>query len=183
MMKSISMDSREDDLNALVGAVLAARVLAPLGWTISDQTKGGFTAKGGPGERDLIVQKNGTLIAIIEALKCDRPLTHEAMRNDLTNHFLKLLGYGQCNLYFHLTYSYLSNPSDVLNYLRATAETDPPAGFTYIGREEMPQTDARPVGFIARYKTDLGEIAVVFLLLDMEQHAQRAAGKAGRPDG
>jgi hypothetical protein len=181
MMKSISMDAREDDLNALVGAFLTARVLSPLGWTVLDQSKGGFTARGGPGERDLLLQKNGTLLAIVEALKCNDPLTHKAMRDDLTNHFLKLLGYGQCSLYFHLTYSYLPNTADILVHLQTTAEHNVPPGFTYIRREEIPRTDGRPAGFIARYKTDLAEVAVVFLILDMEQKAQREAGKAGRP--
>jgi hypothetical protein len=180
MMKSISMNSHEDDLNALIGTILAARLL-PLGWTVSDQSRGGFTAIGRPGERDLIIQKSGTLLAIIEALKCDQPLTHKAMRDELAKHFLKLLGYGQCNAFFHLTYSYLPNPADVLDHLRTMAEKNVLAGYTYVGREEIPRTDSRPVGFIARYKTDSGElIAVVFLVLDMEQSAQRAAGKAGR---
>ena len=181
MMKSISMEEREDDLNALVGAVLAARVLSPLGWTVPDQTKGGFTAKGGPGERDLVIQKNGSLLGIIEALVCDRPLTHQAMRNELTNHFRKLLGYGLCNLYFHVTYSYLQNTDKVLDYLRATAKNDVPPAHTYLGCKELPA--GCPEGFVARYKTDLIEVAVVFLVLDMEQHAQREAGKAGRPNG
>ncbi|WP_316169052.1 MULTISPECIES: hypothetical protein [unclassified Bradyrhizobium] len=183
MMKSISMESREDDLNALVGALLSARVLSPLGWTVPDQSRGGFTAKGGPGERDLILQKNGTLLAIVEALKCDSPLTQKAMRNNLTNHFVKLLGYGRCNLYFHLTYSYLPNTADVIDYLRKTAEADAPEGFTYVRRDEIDKTDGRPAGFVARYQADLAEVAVVFLVLDMQQSAQREAGRVGRPNG
>ncbi len=142
------------DLNGLGKAILAARVLAPLGWTVSVQTLGGF-AKTRPGERDLILENDGTLLATIEALICDRPLTQESMRDYLTNHFVKLLGYGECALYFHPTYSYHPSRADILNHLRTTAERSAPPGHAYIGREEIPQTDARPVGFIARVRRQI----------------------------
>jgi hypothetical protein len=178
LVPTMKEDPREDDLNKQIGALLHSRVLSPLGWTVPDQTQGGYTAKGGPGERDLIIEKNGSLLAIVEALKCDRPLSHKAMRDDLTRHFQKLLGYGQCDLYFHLTYSYLQKTADILDYLRATAKKDVPPAHIFIGYEEIP--GGRPAGFIGRYKTDSAEVAVVFLVLDMEQHAQRQAGKIGR---
>jgi len=145
MMKSIEMDSREDDLNALVCAVLSARLDA-LGWSVPDQSKGGFTAKGNPGERDLLVEKDGATLAIVEAVVCNRPMTHESMRNNLTYHFQKLLGYGRCNLFFHLTYSYLQKSAPLLDYLKETARKDAPAGFTFAGCEEIRQTDSKPVG-------------------------------------
>jgi hypothetical protein len=177
MMESIKIDSEEDDLNALVGKMLSARLEA-LGWSVPDQSKGGFTAKGNPGERDLLVQKSGVTLAIIEAVVCRRPLTHKTMRDDLTYHFQKLLGYGQCNLFVHLTYSYLSNPAAVLDYLKETAKKDAPAGFTFSGSEEIHRTDSQPAGFISRYTAALGPVTVVFLVLDMEQRPQRDAAKA-----
>jgi tetratricopeptide (TPR) repeat protein len=177
MMQSIRMDSREDDLTALIRAVLSAR-LESLGWSAPDQSRGGFTSKGNPGERDLVVQNRGATLAIIEAVVCNRSLSQQWMRDELTFHFQKLFGYGQCSLLFHLTYSYLENSTSVLEYLKETAKKDAPAGFSYSDSHEIPRVDSGPIGFIAKYATERDPVSVVFLVLDMEQHAQREAAKA-----
>jgi hypothetical protein len=54
MMKGVRIDTIEDDLTAFIQQLLAARVHF-LGWSLSDQSKGGFTPKGNPGERDLLL--------------------------------------------------------------------------------------------------------------------------------
>jgi hypothetical protein len=38
-------------------------------------------------------------------------------------------------------------------------------------------TDSRPIGLIARYKGERGNIKVVFLILDLGQHIQTNAAK------
>jgi hypothetical protein len=177
MMTNVTVDSCEDDLSAHLREVLAAQV-SRLGWTIPDQSKGGRTAKGNPGERDLLVQKDGITQSVVEAVVCGRPMTHESMRKDLTAHFQKLFAYDHCSIFFHLTYAYIENPASVLEFLKQMAEHDAPTPFTYKGREDIPQTDSRPVGFTSEYQGQFGSVKVVCLVLDMLQHAQQDAAIA-----
>ena len=57
------------------------------------------------------------------------------------------------------------------------AKHEAPTGFTYRDLETIPSADSRPVGFVARYAVGDDEAKVVFLILDMGQHAQRQAAK------
>jgi tetratricopeptide (TPR) repeat protein len=172
MMKGVKIDSCEDDLSALIRELLASR-LQFLGWSVPDQSKGGFTAKNNPGERDLLLQRDTTTLAVIEAVVGKPPLP----KQNLTQHFQKLLGYSTCHLFFHLTYAYNNNPSLVIDHLKEAAEHDAPAEFKYLRREDLSLVDDRPTGFIARYALRSDEIKVVFLVLDMNQYAQREAAK------
>jgi hypothetical protein len=176
-MTTLELHLWEDDLSALFRVLLAASV-EYLGWTIPDQSQGGYSAKGNAGRRDLLVQKTGTTLAVIEAVMCRYPTTQQSTRDDLTKHFRKLFGYSQYALFFHLTYAFIDNPASILECLKRTAERDAPSGFMCVGREDIPATDPRPVGFVAHYTGALGPIKVVFLILDMFQHAQKEAAKA-----
>jgi hypothetical protein len=170
-------DFREDDLTGLVRMPLAASVRF-LGWTVIDQSPGGFSRKGNAGRRDLVIQKSTTTLAVVEAIACRNPTTHQSVKGDLTGHFQKLLGYSPCALFFHLTYSYVDEPSKVLDHLKQVAETEAPPGFTYKGNvKDIPLRDSRPTGFIVEYRGPLGGVTVVFLVLDMRQHAQREAAR------
>jgi len=177
MMKDIQLDSCEDDLTALLQAVLASR-LEFFGWSVADQSKGGFTAKGNPGERDIVLRKGSIVLCALEAVVCDRPATHEWTRRELTSHFQKLLGYSNCRVFFHLTYSYVAEPGDVLTELRRIAQEESPNGFSLTRLQDLPLVASTPIGFWATYDSQLGEVKVVFLLLDMDQHAQRDAARA-----
>ncbi len=174
-MKVIELDSREDDINALLRELLAGRLVL-LGWSVADQSKGGFTAKGNPGLRDLVLNKDGTTLAVIEAVVCDRPLTQEWSQRELTSHFQKLPGYSTCTLFFHITYSYVDDPASVLAHLEKAAQRAS-SGFSFRSIEPIPAIDAQPPGFIARYQGDFGEIEVVFLVLNLQQRKQRDAAK------
>jgi len=114
-------------------------------------------------------------LAVLEAVVCDRPLTQEWARKELTMHFQKLLGYDTCRLFFHLTYAYVPDLASIAAHLRQVAQAEAPKGFVYIGAEDIPLTDSRPTGFIARYQGGLSEVKVVFLVLDLGQHPQRDA--------
>jgi hypothetical protein len=176
MMEVIEIDASEDDLTAFVQHLLAARVQY-LGWSVHDQSRGGFSGKGNAGERDLVVAWGGTILALIEAVVCDRSLTHNVMKADLESHFQKLLGYGNPRIFFHLTYSYIEDLQGLMQFLEAAAETASPPGFTYIDRQPVPHGDSRPPGFVARYTADFGEVKVVFLVLNLGQKRQRNAAK------
>lgn len=174
MMKGVDIDAIEDDLNAFVQHLLAARVQF-LGWSVNDQSKGGYSKNTNAGERDIILTSGSTILTIIEALKCRTSLTQDAMRADLESHFQKLLGYGNPRIFFHLTYAYI-DAGEVIAFLGTAAETACPSGFKYLGQEKICHEDSRPPGFVARYDADFGEVKVVFLVLNMGQHRQRNAG-------
>jgi hypothetical protein len=174
MMTNVAIDSCEDDLSAHLREVLAAQV-SRLGWTIPDQSKGGRTAKGNPGERDLLVQKDGITQSVVEAVVCSRPMTHEAMRKELAAHFQKLFAYDHCTIFFHLSYAYINKPATIVDYLKEMAEKEAPNAFKYKSSEDIPHTDSRPPGFVAEYEGQFGPVKVVFLVLDMAQEAQQEA--------
>lgn len=176
MMKGVQIDKVEDDLTAFIQHLLAARVQF-LGWAVGDQSKGGFTDKGNPGERDLLITWGSSVLALIEAIVCDKPLTQDAMKADLESHFQKLLGYGNPRIFFHLTYAYIEDKQALMQFLETSAETASPPGFAYLGREPIPHDDSRPPGFVARYRADFGEVKVVFLVLNLGQQRQRQAAK------
>ena len=137
MMKNITIHSCEDDLTALVREVLRPHFQF-LGWSLADQSKGGFTAKENPGERDVLLQKNSTTLAVIEAVVCHRPVTHEWTRLGLTSHFQKLLAYSTCSLFFHLTYAYIDSLAEIMDHLRRVAKEEAPSGFTFVCQEDIP---------------------------------------------
>jgi hypothetical protein len=176
MMKGVQIDFIEDDLTAFIQHMLAARVQF-LGWSVGDQSKGGFSAKGNAGERDLLITWGSSVLALIEAVVCDRPLTQDAMKADLESHFQKLLGYGNPRVFFHLTYAYIEDQQGIMQSLETSAEMASPPGFMYRGREPIPHEDSRPPGFLARYSADFGEVKVIFLVLNLGQHRQRQAAK------
>jgi hypothetical protein len=176
MTKVVQIDASEDDLTAFIQHLLAARVQF-LGWSVFDQSKGGFSAKGNAGERDLLITWGSSVLALIEAVICDRPLTQDLMNADLESHFQKLLGYGIPRVFFHLTYAYIEDQQGLMRSLETSAETASPPGFTYLGREPIPHDDSRPPGFVARYLADFGEVKVVFLVLNLGQQRQRQAAK------
>lgn len=176
MMTGVQIDAREDDLTAFIQHLLSARVQFH-GWSVSDQSKGGFTAKGNAGERDLLVTWGSTVLTVIEAVICDEPLAWDAVKANLESHFQKLLGYGNSRIFFHLTYAYVDDKDALMRFLETLAETSSPPGFTYHGRETIPHDDSRPPGFVARYSADFGEVKVVFLVLNLGQQRQRQAAK------
>ena len=60
-----------------------------------------------------------SVLALIEAVVCDKPLSQDAMKADLESHFQKLLGYGSPRVFFHLTYAYVEDKAELLRSLEA----------------------------------------------------------------
>ena len=167
MMRNVVIDSCEDDLNALLKGFLSLGV-QHLGWSVGDQSKGGFTKKGNPGERDLVITNGSTTISIIEAVLCRK----STGRANLESHFKRLLAYGQCNLFFLVVYSYIDKPGTILQTIREFSGSGN-VGFTYLKSCDIAHTDSRPPGIIAYYQGEYGKISVACLVLDMCQRAQR----------
>jgi hypothetical protein len=166
----------EDEITALLRMPLAASVRF-LRWTVTYQSPGGYSAKGNAGKRDLVIEQNGSTVAVIEAVVCRDAMTYRSVQDDLTRHFKKLLGYSSGAFFIHLTYSYADDPSSVLSHLQPMVEKDAPPAFAYRRSREIPLTDSGPTGFVAEYQGPLGLVKVVFLVLDMRQHAQMEAAR------
>jgi hypothetical protein len=175
---------QEDDVTAVLLRILEPRARL-FGWSVPDQSKGGWSARGNPGERDLVIRKDGYVISVIEAVVCNQNPKTKTQRKNLTSHFQKLFGYDQCSVFFHIVYSYVESPEEVLTAMTAIAEASPPPAFRYIRTERLPHEDSRPVGFVATYIAQGGgDVKVVCLVMDMKQEVQReAAALAGRTRG
>lgn len=152
----------ENDLNTAFREVLGAS-LAVAKWDVADQSLGGQTAKGNPGERDAVIRVAGQEIAIYEALVCSG-----LNKTTIKSHFDKLLGYGNCELYFHVIYSYASEVKPLLDYVKEMFEGEAPTNLTYLSSETLMPPDYEVSGYLARYLVDHREIAVTFMVVDLK---------------
>ncbi|HHQ6588759.1 TPA: hypothetical protein ACSTLU_000395 [Serratia fonticola] len=175
-MKQITVDGSEDDLSALFRHCLSGR-LEFLGWTVTEQSRGGYSGNLNPGERDLAISWGSTELSVIEAVICSKPLTQDAQKADLLSHFQKLLGYTQSRVMFHITYAYIEDKTGIFEFLKTSAKEHSPDGFNFMSFEDIPHTDSRPPGFIAFYRGDFEIFQVVFLILNMGQQRQKRAAK------
>uniref|UniRef100_E1TJ79 Tetratricopeptide repeat protein n=1 Tax=Burkholderia sp. (strain CCGE1003) TaxID=640512 RepID=E1TJ79_BURSG len=157
----------EDVYNTLVREILIALVTPFYRWSVADQSLGGFTEKGNAGERDLVVKKDLTEIAVIEAVKASAP-----GNTQLRKHFTKLPNYSNCKLFFHVTYAFSRAPSTILDAVHRMAE-NPPEGLTRLETEKIEQTDSQPPGVLVSYTDGERKITIVFLVVDLLQAGQR----------
>jgi hypothetical protein len=151
----------ENDLNSAVREVLGAS-LGMVKWDVADQSLGGATTNGNPGERDAVIRVSGQEISIYEALVCST-----LDRTYIREHFEKLLSYGVCDIYFHVTYSYAKQLEPLLSYIRQMLEYEVPPGLTYLRCETLEPPDYETSGYIAIYRADHREVAVVFLIANL----------------
>lgn len=152
----------ENDLNSAVREVLGAS-LSVAKWDVCDQSLGGATANGTPGERDAVIRMSGQEISIYEALVCS-----SLDRTNLKRHFDRLLSYGICEIYFHVTYSYLDQLQPLLDYVREMLEHEAPTSLRYLDCEQLGPPNFETSGYLATYEFDHREIAVVFLVADLK---------------
>jgi hypothetical protein len=176
LTKFAKTDLYENEITALIRMPLAASIRF-LGWTVPYLSPGGYSARGNTGERDLVIEKNGSTIAVIEAIACRNPTTYKSIQDDLIGHFKKLFGYSSCAFFVYLAYSYVDDPSVVLSHLKPMAEKEAPPSFSYTRSKNIPLTDSGPTGFVAEYQGSLGPVKVLFLVLDMRQYAQEEAAR------
>lgn len=152
----------ENDLNTAVRELLGAS-LAVTKWDVADQSLGGATANGNPGERDAVIRTSGQEISIYEALVCTG-----LERTNIKKHFDKLLSYGACDIYFHVIYSYAKEVKPLLEYVEQMLEHEAPSGLAYLSCEVLGPPDYETSGYIATYRVDHREVAVVFLIADLK---------------
>lgn len=164
----------EDDFNGIVAALVEARLEGTLGWQAHEQSPGGFTGKGNPGERDLVIRRRGTDVSVFEALKSASPTDKE-----IAAHFRKLFAYTAADILFHVTYSFCADVSKMRAAVKLVAE-QPPAGILYLNLSDISADGARPAAWRGAYRRDGRDTTVIFFVLDMCQVDQRAA--VGAPD-
>lgn len=177
MMDAVAIKSSEDDITALLRELLMAR-FGMVGWSVPDQSKGGYTAIGNPGERDLLLLQGETVLTTIEAVIADKSIPTA----NLTSHFQKLLGYADGQLYFHLTYAWLDQLDGLIASLETIAKQEAPPQYLFQRLQALPREGNQPRGFLATYLVGSEQIEVVFLALDLRQDRLRAAaGLAPKP--
>lgn len=152
----------ENDLNTAVREVLGAS-LKVVKWNVADQSLGGSTSNGNPGERDAVIRASEQEISIYEGLVCSG-----LNRRYTKSHFDKLLSYGICDIYFHVTYSYAEKLEPLLEYVREMLEHEVPSGLTYLSCEILKPPDYETSGYIATYRAGHREVAVVFFIADLK---------------
>ena len=159
----------EDDFNGILAALLEARLEGIFGWQAHEQSPGGFTRNGNAGRRDFVLRRNSVDIAVVEALKSDRP-------NDerIAEHLHKLFGYSTTNFFFYVIYSSRRDVAEMRAAARAVA-AQPPAGTTYLRSCDIPADGARPGALRAAYLRNGTPVTVIFFAIDMLQQGLREA--------
>ena len=117
MMRNQNANSIEDDVTAFLKEILSAR-LKHIQWSVHDQSKGGYTSSGNPGERDLAIKKDTGVLALVEAVMTRLPASNTFTLGDLKSHLQKLIAYATCPVYFHVTYEMSGDQNGVIEYLR-----------------------------------------------------------------
>ncbi|SEI56412.1 hypothetical protein SAMN05518849_10191 [Sphingobium sp. AP50] len=179
LLNSGVIGDNEDDITAIVKQLLNAR-FAHLGWSVPDQTKGGYTAAFNYGERDLVLVDGLTTLAVIEAIVQSNGVGKE----NLTHHFRKMLGYEDCALYYHLTYAWFSDFTRLMTVLKEIAREEAPDGYHLEALDEVLRVGNGPRGLNVRYRVDGRPINVFFRVLDLGQQRLRdsATASATKPN-
>jgi hypothetical protein len=173
-MRDLGMTSKEDDLSAMLKEILGAR-LRHINWTVRAQEPGGHTGAENPGERDLSIKKDTGLLSLIEAVVTRLPTTNQFTLGELKSHLEKLIAYGTCSVYFHVTYEMSGDESGVIEHLRKMSEEFSLDGLTFVEHQEI-TFHTGPRGFSALYQTRAGPRKMHFLVLDLHQGLSKQAG-------
>ncbi|QYM90443.1 tetratricopeptide repeat protein [Dickeya zeae] len=161
--KDSSNDARlEDDLNTAVREVLNAS-FKMIKWNVSDQSLGGLTVNGNPGERDLVIRTSSSEIAVYEALVCDG-----VDRTNIKKHFDKLPAYGYCDTYFYVIYSYADKVKPLLEYVGEMLQHTIPSRLVFRNFEVLKSEDYGVSGYLATYTIDHREVEIVFMITDLK---------------
>jgi len=177
MMRALNADSKEDDITAILKGILRGR-LSHIHWSVEDQGKGGHTSAGNPGERDLTIRSDESILSVGEAVMTRRKGTNKFTQLELQSHLQKLFQYVDCPVYFHITYEMSGDKDGVLAHIRATSRDVLIEGITFLKHEEIADYGSAPRGFAALYQTGAVTRTVYFLVLDLDQGLQKKAAKA-----
>lgn len=170
--------AKEDDVSAWLCKLLSAQ-LGHLGWSVHFQGERGYSARGNVGKPDIFLEHQQNTVSIVEAVVFDDPVNRQTTLNDLASHAQRTFGYADCPSYVYLIYSYRSFEQELLTtQLQNIAEKHVPAGIEYRGLSEEPAIGELPSGFTARYLRNGRELALTFLIVDLDQSDQAGAARS-----
>lgn len=169
----------ENSLSTLLREFLSIG-LHKVGWAVPDQSLGGQTDRGNPGERDLVIKHGNVELSLIEAVICRGHARLASNQRELVSHLNKIFSYGVCRIFFHLTYCFDSTVADTIEVLKDIAANEVFGGASFMKIDDMPSFTSRPDGFAAHYVLDKQIVTVVFLALNLGQRTQRDAAIAAK---
>jgi hypothetical protein len=159
----------ENSLNMIVRELLAAELSGLYNWSFLDQSEGGWTKNGRTGERDIVIKQDRNELAVIEALKFSTSGSSGGRA-----HFDKISAYGNCKLFFHVTYIHSHHRKIPKDYLRRLIN-DRPKNLRYVNEDTVDSHGSLPSGLVGFFEDVEGRsVVVVFLLVDLGQEGQRA---------
>jgi hypothetical protein len=175
----------EDRITKLLVELLRQR-LHKLGWQVSSQEHGGYTAKnptegkGGIGERDLEIRVGSAHVVVGEAL-----ISEGFDANNFTVHLGKLFGYAPAGIpvVALLIWSFGSDPNATWNrYVEEIVKERAPAGHGFVSWI-VPATG--PISHVwhaisEHAHPDSGKCRVIHVLADFEQNSSKLAAKSAR---
>ncbi|MEM5316514.1 hypothetical protein [Paraburkholderia sp. JHI869] len=169
----------ENSLSTLLREFLSIG-LHKVGWAVPDQSLGGQTDRGNPGERDLVIKHGNVELSLIEAVICRGEARLASNQRELVSHLNKIFSYGVCRIFFHLTYCFDSTVADTIEVLKDIAVNEVFEGASFMKIDDMPSFTSSPDGFAAHYVLDKQTVTVVFLALNLGQRTQRDAAIAAK---
>ncbi|HVJ90699.1 MAG TPA: hypothetical protein VM580_12910, partial [Labilithrix sp.] len=180
-LKGGDAEPHEEALNALFRQSLGLRT-AHLGWSCHGEDPGGHTSGKRWGSRDLILAKDATPFAAVEALRVLG--TSASALDEVRKHYVKLFGYtATCSLRFLVAWSFVDDVGALEGKMKEVARAECPREFPLVGDvKALNPSDAGigPLGFTTTHNGPTGEVHVVHLVVDLRQRAQKLAAVAGR---
>jgi hypothetical protein len=177
ILQGLGIDKREEHITAIFEEILRPH-FGYLGWELAGEPKGGVTAKGNQGERDLVIRRGAVELAVLEALMTRERTSRAFTVRDLASHFQRVNAYSKCRLFFVIAYSYAESTGTVIAKLREIASLQAPPGLSLVECVPLDEEGSMPGGFVARYLRGSEESRTVFLVMDMFQGDLLEAAKA-----
>jgi hypothetical protein len=177
---STNQPAEEDRYTELLASLLRQRLL-PLGWEVHTQSRGGYTkeisgARGGIGERDLVIRSNsGNNLMVVEAL-----VLKNGNRANILRHIEKPFAYDTTNCNFHvlLSYGFTEKADSVWDTYKQLAINRKDGDFSVIAHGDLSslfkEVDEQGIrAFYTENNTDIeGQTAIVIHIFADILHAK-----------
>ena len=121
----------------------------------------------------MIICSGNRELSVYEALVCGG-----VNRTTTTEHFHKVLGYGIVDIYFLVIYAFAADINPLLDSVEEIARDSLPSHTVLDTIKPLGPPNHETRGFLANYKIDRRDAAVVFLVADLAQGALKIAHAA-----
>jgi len=155
----------EDHLNTVVREILRAKFSHGPRWTVADQSLGGSTKKRNMGERDIVIGRGSTDLAVIEAMK------YSTSRSaGIASHAEKVSFYSGCEHFFNVIYSHEPSIQGILASIETITKKPAPDLALCADPEDLPVVGNQPYGTRARYRCEDGRnVCMTFLVVQLRR--------------